>query len=143
MHSLWVVVLLALLSLVGAIVALVCGRARSYRRALACSPRLAMGTSLMGLAFGATAGVIAGVVLARGLGAAPWGAALVGWAAAVATDAASAVSWSRTRGAEQPGFPALAAAVVGWWLLAAGAVAFALALGALLVAWVTVAISYP
>jgi hypothetical protein len=140
--SLWAVLLLALLSLVGAIVALVCGRARSYRRALGCSPRAATGASLTGLALGTAAGVVAGVVLARGLGAAPWVAALGGWAVAVATDAASTVWWSRVRGVEQPGFPALVAAVVGWWLLAGGAVALSLALGALLVAWVTVAIGY-
>lgn len=143
----WGCVLWITLSLVGAIAALLCGREGAYRRALGCSPRAAMGVSLVGLALGATAGAIAGVVVggtfAPSSCAALWVVALVGCAVAAAADAASAAWWSRTRGTEQPGFAALVAAVVGWWLLAAVAMASALFFAALLLSWETVAIGYP
>jgi hypothetical protein len=139
----WLVVLLALVSLAGALVALVWGRTRSYRRALGCSLGWAMGTSLIGLAAALVAGVVAGMALGRALGAGAWVGVIAGWLTAVVADAASAVWLSDLRHSAHPGFTALLARVVGWWLLAAVGGAVVLYLLVLLAGWIASAISLP
>lgn len=134
---------LALLALAGAALALVYGRARSYQNVLACSRGSAVRASFEGLCCGVASGLLVGVCLARGLSAATWWALLAGLATAVAADVWSAMRWVQQRGLERGAAAPLAWSALGRWVTAAGLVAAALGLAALVVAWAIVVTSYP
>jgi hypothetical protein len=131
------------LALAGAALALVYGRARLYEKVLACPRGSAVRASFEGLCCGVACGLLVGMCLARGLGAATWWALLAGLAAAVGADVWSGIRWVRQRGLERGAAVPLVWGTLARWLVAAGLVTVALGLAVLVVVWLTVVTSYP